>query len=78
MKDCSITRTIRLIENERKNKEKAAHVQEKLTAINSEKEEPNHSVNGVKELELELVCQSPIFGNNKAKPPAERQGKRDE
>ncbi|XP_059014088.1 centriole and centriolar satellite protein OFD1 isoform X5 [Mustela lutreola] len=54
LKDDYITRTNRLIEEERKNKEKAIHLQEELTAINSKKEELNHSVNRVKELELEL------------------------
>ncbi|XP_040490265.1 oral-facial-digital syndrome 1 protein isoform X4 [Ursus maritimus] len=54
LKDDYITRTNRLIEDERKNKEKAIHLQEELTAINSKKEELNHSVNRVKELELEL------------------------
>nr|XP_025713206.1 oral-facial-digital syndrome 1 protein isoform X2 [Callorhinus ursinus] len=54
LKDDYITRTNRLIEDERKNKEKAIHLQEELTAINSKKEEFNHSVNRVKELELEL------------------------
>ncbi|XP_022374035.1 oral-facial-digital syndrome 1 protein isoform X2 [Enhydra lutris kenyoni] len=54
LKDDYITRTNRLIEEERKNKEKAIHLQEELTAINSKKEELNRSVNRVKELELEL------------------------
>ncbi|XP_004410483.1 PREDICTED: oral-facial-digital syndrome 1 protein [Odobenus rosmarus divergens] len=54
LKDDYITRTNRLIEDERKNKEKAIHLQEELTAINTKKEEFNHSVNRVKELELEL------------------------
>uniref|UniRef100_A0A2K5W1F8 OFD1 centriole and centriolar satellite protein n=1 Tax=Macaca fascicularis TaxID=9541 RepID=A0A2K5W1F8_MACFA len=54
LKDDYIIRTNRLIEDERKNKEKAVHLQEELTAINSKKEELNQSVNRVKELELEL------------------------
>ncbi|XP_034885621.1 oral-facial-digital syndrome 1 protein isoform X5 [Mirounga leonina] len=54
LKDDYITRTSRLIEDERKNKEKAIRLQEELTAINSKKEEFNHSVNRVRELELEL------------------------
>ncbi|XP_032736063.1 oral-facial-digital syndrome 1 protein isoform X3 [Lontra canadensis] len=54
LKDDYITRTNRLIEEERKHKEKAIHLQEELTAINSKKEELNRSVNRVKELELEL------------------------
>jgi len=54
LKDDYITRTNRLIEDERKNKEKAIRLQEELTAINSKKEEFNHSVNRVRELELEL------------------------
>ncbi|KAL2768987.1 oral-facial-digital syndrome 1 protein isoform 2 [Daubentonia madagascariensis] len=54
LKDDYITRTNRLIEDERKNKEKAIHLQEELIAINSKKEELNQSVNRMKELELEL------------------------
>ncbi|XP_055124731.1 centriole and centriolar satellite protein OFD1 isoform X4 [Symphalangus syndactylus] len=54
LKDDYIIRTNRLIEDERKNKEKAVHLQEELIAINSKKEELNQSVNRVKELELEL------------------------
>ncbi|XP_030874620.1 oral-facial-digital syndrome 1 protein isoform X4 [Leptonychotes weddellii] len=54
LKDDYITRTNRLIEDERKNKEKAIRLQEELTAINSKKEEFTHSVNRVRELELEL------------------------
>ncbi|XP_072600140.1 centriole and centriolar satellite protein OFD1 isoform X8 [Vulpes vulpes] len=54
LKDDYIARTNRLIDEERKNKEKAIHLQEELSAINSKKEELNHSVNRVKELELEL------------------------
>ncbi|XP_040325033.1 centriole and centriolar satellite protein OFD1 isoform X5 [Herpailurus yagouaroundi] len=52
--DNYIARTHRLIEDERKNKEKAIHLQEELTAINAKKEEFGHSVKRVKELELEL------------------------
>uniref|UniRef100_A0A8C5VBW8 OFD1 centriole and centriolar satellite protein n=1 Tax=Microcebus murinus TaxID=30608 RepID=A0A8C5VBW8_MICMU len=54
LKDDYIVRTNRLIEDERKNKEKAIHLQEELIAINSKKEELNQSVNHMKELELEL------------------------
>ncbi|XP_001917216.3 centriole and centriolar satellite protein OFD1 isoform X7 [Equus caballus] len=54
LKDDYISRTNRLIEDERKNKEKALHLQEELIAVNSKKEELNHSVNRVKELELAL------------------------
>ncbi|XP_062939615.1 centriole and centriolar satellite protein OFD1 isoform X5 [Cynocephalus volans] len=54
LKDDYITRTNRLIEDERKNKEKAIHLQEELTAINSKKEELTQSVNRVKQLEFEL------------------------
>ncbi|XP_044943407.1 oral-facial-digital syndrome 1 protein-like isoform X8 [Mustela putorius furo] len=54
LKDDYITRTNKLTEEEGKNKEKAIHLQEELTAINSKKEELNRSVNRVKELELEL------------------------
>ncbi|XP_011799765.1 PREDICTED: oral-facial-digital syndrome 1 protein-like [Colobus angolensis palliatus] len=49
-----IIRTNRLTEDERKNKEKAVHLQEKLIAFNSKKEELNQSGNRIKELELEL------------------------
>ncbi|XP_045852529.1 oral-facial-digital syndrome 1 protein-like isoform X4 [Meles meles] len=54
LKDNYITRTNKLTEEERKNEEKAIHLQKELTAINSKREELNHSVNRVKELELEL------------------------
>uniref|UniRef100_A0A2K5C0J0 OFD1 centriole and centriolar satellite protein n=1 Tax=Aotus nancymaae TaxID=37293 RepID=A0A2K5C0J0_AOTNA len=54
LKDDYIIRTNQLIEDERKNKEKAAHLQEELIAINSKKEELSQSVNHMKELELEL------------------------
>uniref|UniRef100_A0A667IWL0 OFD1 centriole and centriolar satellite protein n=1 Tax=Lynx canadensis TaxID=61383 RepID=A0A667IWL0_LYNCA len=54
LQDNYISRTHRLIEDERKNKEKAIHLQEELTAINAKKEEFGHSVKRVKELELEL------------------------
>uniref|UniRef100_A0A2K6U9B4 OFD1 centriole and centriolar satellite protein n=1 Tax=Saimiri boliviensis boliviensis TaxID=39432 RepID=A0A2K6U9B4_SAIBB len=54
LKDDYIIRTNQLIEDERKNKEKAAHLQEELIAINSKKEELSQSVNRMKELELEL------------------------
>ncbi|KAM6143731.1 centriole and centriolar satellite protein OFD1 [Erethizon dorsatum] len=54
LKDDYIARTNRLIEDERKNKEKAIHLQKELTAVNSKKEELNQSANRMKELELEL------------------------
>ncbi|XP_070145653.1 centriole and centriolar satellite protein OFD1 isoform X5 [Ovis canadensis] len=54
LKEDYITRTNRLMESERKNKEKAIHLQEELAALNCKKEELNHSVNCVKELELEM------------------------
>ncbi|XP_011361236.1 oral-facial-digital syndrome 1 protein isoform X2 [Pteropus vampyrus] len=54
LKDDYITRASRLAEEERKNKEKAIHLQEELTAVNLKKEQLIHSVNRVKELELEL------------------------
>uniref|UniRef100_A0A8B9X114 Oral-facial-digital syndrome 1 protein n=1 Tax=Bos mutus grunniens TaxID=30521 RepID=A0A8B9X114_BOSMU len=54
LKEDYITRTNRLIEDERKNKEKALHLQEELAALNCKKEELDRSVNRVKELELEL------------------------
>ncbi|XP_065772289.1 centriole and centriolar satellite protein OFD1 isoform X3 [Muntiacus reevesi] len=54
LKEDYITRTNRLIEDERKNKEKAVHLQEELAALNCKKEELDRSINRVKELELEL------------------------
>lgn len=54
LKDDYIARTNRLIEEERKNKEKAIRLQEELTAVNLKKEELSHSANHVKELQLEL------------------------
>ncbi|XP_037018204.2 centriole and centriolar satellite protein OFD1-like [Artibeus jamaicensis] len=54
LKDNYIARTNRLVEEERKNKEKAIHLQEELTAINLKKEELSRSANRVKELQLEL------------------------
>ncbi|XP_042638468.1 oral-facial-digital syndrome 1 protein [Orycteropus afer afer] len=54
LKDEYMSRTNRLIEDERKNKEKAVHLQEELAVINSQKQEFTQSVNRVKELELEL------------------------
>ncbi|XP_053772987.1 centriole and centriolar satellite protein OFD1 isoform X2 [Desmodus rotundus] len=54
LKDDYIARTSRLVEEERKNKEKAIRLQEELTAVNLKKEELNHSANHVKELQLEL------------------------
>nr|KAF6436086.1 OFD1 centriole and centriolar satellite protein [Rousettus aegyptiacus] len=54
LKDAYIARVSRLAEEERKNKEKAIHLQEELTAVNLKKEQLIHSVNRVKELELEL------------------------
>ncbi|XP_053436564.1 centriole and centriolar satellite protein OFD1 isoform X2 [Nycticebus coucang] len=54
LKDDYITRTNKLIDDERKNKEKAIHLQEELIAVNSKKKELNQSINHMKELELEL------------------------
>ncbi|KAJ1057388.1 hypothetical protein K5549_022013 [Capra hircus] len=54
LKEDYITRTNRLMESERKNEEKAIHLQEELAALNCKKEELSHSVNCVKELELEM------------------------
>ncbi|XP_054437042.1 centriole and centriolar satellite protein OFD1 isoform X2 [Pteronotus mesoamericanus] len=54
LKDEYIARTNRLVEEERKNKEKAIRLQEELTAVNSKKEELNQSASHVKELQLEL------------------------
>ncbi|CAH7478414.1 Ofd1 [Phodopus roborovskii] len=54
LKDDYIARTNKLLEEERKNKEKTIHLQEELTVINSKKEELSKSVNRIKEVELEL------------------------
>ncbi|XP_010612251.1 oral-facial-digital syndrome 1 protein isoform X2 [Fukomys damarensis] len=54
LKDDYIARTNRLIEDERKNKARAIHLQEELIAVNSKKEKLSQSANRVKELELEL------------------------
>ncbi|KAM5221085.1 centriole and centriolar satellite protein OFD1 [Ctenodactylus gundi] len=54
LKDDYITRTSRLMEDERKNKAKAIHLQEELTAVNFKKEELSQSANRMKGLELEL------------------------
>lgn len=54
LKDDYITRTNKLLEEERKNKEKTIHLQEELTVINSKKEELSKSVKHMKEVELEL------------------------
>ncbi|XP_055284548.1 centriole and centriolar satellite protein OFD1-like [Moschus berezovskii] len=54
LKEDYITRTNRMIEDERKNKEKAIHLQEELAALNCKKEEIDRSINHVKELKLEL------------------------
>uniref|UniRef100_A0A480TJ88 Oral-facial-digital syndrome 1 protein isoform 1 n=1 Tax=Sus scrofa TaxID=9823 RepID=A0A480TJ88_PIG len=54
LKEDYITRTNRLIEDERRNTEKTIHLQEELRAFKCRKEEFDRSVNRVKELELEL------------------------
>ncbi|XP_036029957.1 oral-facial-digital syndrome 1 protein isoform X1 [Onychomys torridus] len=54
LKDDYISRTNKLLEEERKNKEKTMHLQEELTVIYSKKEELSKSVNRMKEVELEL------------------------
>ncbi|XP_052026024.1 centriole and centriolar satellite protein OFD1 [Apodemus sylvaticus] len=54
LKDDYIARTNKLLEEERKNKEKTIHLQEELTLINSKKEELSKSVKRMKEVELEL------------------------
>ncbi|XP_050016524.1 centriole and centriolar satellite protein OFD1 isoform X5 [Alexandromys fortis] len=54
LKDDYIARTNKLLEEERKNKEKTIHLQEELTLINSKKEDLTKSVNRMKEVELEL------------------------
>ncbi|KAM8752781.1 centriole and centriolar satellite protein OFD1 [Rhynchonycteris naso] len=54
LKDDYIARTNRLVEEERKNKERTRLLQEELTSLNSKKEELKHSANRVKELELAL------------------------
>ncbi|XP_055477089.1 centriole and centriolar satellite protein OFD1-like [Psammomys obesus] len=54
LKDDYITRTNKVLEEERKNREKTVHLQEELTAVNSKKEELSKSVNRMKEIEVEL------------------------
>lgn len=54
LKEEYLTKANKLVEEERKNKEKAIHLQEELTAFNSKKEELSQSANRIKELELEL------------------------
>ncbi|XP_022421691.1 oral-facial-digital syndrome 1 protein isoform X2 [Delphinapterus leucas] len=54
LKEDCIARTNRLIEDKRKNKEKAMHFQEEFATLNFKKEELDRSVNRVKELELQL------------------------
>lgn len=54
LKEEYITRTNKLLEDERKNKEKSLHLQEELTVLNSKKEEIAQSVNHMREVELEL------------------------
>ncbi|XP_072812475.1 centriole and centriolar satellite protein OFD1 isoform X4 [Vicugna pacos] len=54
LKEDYISRTNRLIEEERQNKEKAIHLQEELAVLSFKKEELDRSVKRVKELELEL------------------------
>ncbi|KAL6031964.1 hypothetical protein STEG23_018449 [Scotinomys teguina] len=54
LKDDYIARTNKLLEDERKNKEKTVHLQEELAVVYSKKEELSKSVNRMKEVELEL------------------------
>nr|XP_045004637.1 oral-facial-digital syndrome 1 protein homolog [Jaculus jaculus] len=54
LKDDYVARTNRLLEDERKHKEKTIHLQEELIVLNSKKEEISKSVNHIKEAELEL------------------------
>ncbi|XP_031226989.1 oral-facial-digital syndrome 1 protein isoform X2 [Mastomys coucha] len=54
LKDDYIARTNKLLEEERKHKEKTIHLQEELTVINSKKEELSKCVKRMKEVELEL------------------------
>ncbi|XP_036162068.1 oral-facial-digital syndrome 1 protein isoform X8 [Myotis myotis] len=54
LKDDYIAKTNKLVEEDRKNKEKAILLQEQLLALNSKKEELYHCATRVKELELEL------------------------
>ncbi|XP_061035369.1 centriole and centriolar satellite protein OFD1 isoform X2 [Eubalaena glacialis] len=54
LKEDCVARTNRLIEDKRKNKEKAIHFQEEIATLNFKKEELDRSVNRVKELELQL------------------------
>ncbi|XP_050998568.1 centriole and centriolar satellite protein OFD1 isoform X2 [Acomys russatus] len=54
LKDDYIARTNKLLEEERKNKEKNIYLQEELTDLNSKKEELSKSIKHTKEVELEL------------------------
>ncbi|XP_059535164.1 centriole and centriolar satellite protein OFD1 isoform X4 [Myotis daubentonii] len=54
LKDDYISKINKLVEEDRKNKEKAILLQEQLLALNSKKEELYHCATRVKELELEL------------------------
>ncbi|XP_036162070.1 oral-facial-digital syndrome 1 protein isoform X10 [Myotis myotis] len=53
LKDDYIAKTNKLVEEDRKNKEKAILLQEQLLALNSKKEELYHCATRVKELEIE-------------------------
>ncbi|XP_036029962.1 oral-facial-digital syndrome 1 protein isoform X4 [Onychomys torridus] len=57
LKDDYISRTNKLLEEERKNKEKTMHLQEELTVIYSKKEELSKSVNRMKEVEIKHSAQ---------------------
>ncbi|XP_058532441.1 centriole and centriolar satellite protein OFD1 [Ochotona princeps] len=54
LKDDYIVRTNKLLEDEKKIKEKGIRLQEELAAVTSKQEEFSQSINRVKELELEL------------------------
>ncbi|XP_069896956.1 centriole and centriolar satellite protein OFD1 isoform X3 [Dipodomys merriami] len=54
LKDEYITRSNKLMEDERKIKERSVHLQEELAVINLKKEELSKSVNQMKDLEVEL------------------------
>ncbi|XP_054978355.1 centriole and centriolar satellite protein OFD1 isoform X2 [Sorex araneus] len=54
LKDSYITTSSKLMEDEKKNKEKTVHLEEEISALKSKLEAFTHSENHAKELELEL------------------------
>ncbi|XP_055987236.1 centriole and centriolar satellite protein OFD1 [Sorex fumeus] len=54
LKDDYIARSNKLVEDEKKNKERTVHLEEELSALKSKLEAFSHSENHAKELELEL------------------------